>query len=333
VEAPRRFPRILAGDTPPTLGPGRSGRLEFAEWVTRSDHSLTSRVMANRIWAGHFGAGLVRSPDNFGRLGERPTHPELLDWLADEFVRSGWSVKHLHRVIVNSAAYRMSSNAEHGTRGADLKTIFGVSVPRSALRDPRSIDPENKLFSHFDRRRLDAEEVRDGMLATSGRLDRTMGGSLLTTGNRQYVNVRRSSESYATTRRSVYLPVIRSAVYDVLQTLDFPDPSVPNGQRPTTTIPTQALLMLNSSLADEAAGAFAKSLLAFNGDDTGRVCEAYRRAYGRAPTSIEVEKVTAYLAKSERGADPKSSPEVRRLKAWRGLCRVLLASNEFVFVE
>ncbi|MDB5313576.1 MAG: hypothetical protein JWO38_7778 [Gemmataceae bacterium] len=334
AEAPRRFPRIIAGDAPPSLGADRSGRLEFAEWVTRPDHPLTPRVMANRIWAGHFGAGLVRSPDNFGRLGERPTHPELLDWLADEFVRAKWSVKHLHRVIVNSAVYRMSSSAERGGRSAESRTtIFGLSVPRSAFRDPRLLDPENKLLSHFNRRRLDAEEVRDAMLATAGLLDRTAGGTLLTVGNRQYVTVHRNYEGYASTRRSVYLPVVRSAVFDVLQTLDFPDPSVPNGQRPTTTVPTQALLMLNSALADQTAGAFAKSLLAPGGDDAGRVREAYRRAYGRAPTTLEVEKVTAYLEKSERAADPKSSPEVRRLKAWRGFCRVLLASNEFVFVE
>jgi len=284
---PRRFPRILAGDKALSLGADRSGRREFAEWLTNPAHPLTARVMVNRLWLGHFGSGIVSSPDNFGRLGERPTHPELLDWLAAEFVEAKWSVKHMHRLMVTSTAYR----------------------------------------SHSNRRRLDAEEIRDAMLAVSGLLDRKMGGTLLTSGPRQYVTGtgNRNYEGYSHPRRSVYLPVIRSAVYDVLQTLDFPDPSVPNGQRPTTTVPAQALFMLNSAVADQTAEAFAKVILAVKGDDAERVREAYRRAFGRAPTARELEKVNAYLKKSQE--------EATRLQAWRGLCRVLLASNEFVFVE
>jgi hypothetical protein len=313
-EASRRFPRILASDTPLSLSTDRSGRRELAEWMTRPDHPLIARVIVNRVWAGHFGAGLVRSPDNFGRLGERPTHRELLDWLAAELVQAKWSLKHLHRLIVTSATYRQSTRHD---ASAFLK------------------DPENKLLWRFNRHRLDAEELRDALLAVSGRLDRTMGGSLLTVPNRQYVTGtgNRNYEGYASTRRSVYLPVIRSAVYDVLQTFDFPDPSVPNGQRATTTIPTQALMLLNSPFADQSAEALAKSLLALPCDDAGRVREAYRRVYGRTPTSAELDKVTAYLRKSEQAADPKFTPESRRLQAWRGLCRVLFASNEFVFVE
>jgi len=300
--APRRLPRVLAGEATLALDEKRSGRLEFARWLTRPDHPLTARVMANRVWAGHFGRGLVGTPDNFGRLGERPSHPELLDWLAGEFVRSGWSVKHLHRLVVTSATYRQATPA--GERA-------------------KLIDPENRLLSHFSRRRLDAEEVRDGLLAVSGRLDRTMGGTLLQATPRQYVTstANKNYEGYAVPRRSVYLPVIRSAVFDVLQTLDFPDPSVPLGQRTATTIPTQALLMLNSRLADQAAEALAKAVVATPGTDADRVREAYHRVYGRPPTTAETERVLAFL----KAAD---GPQ-----AWRGLCRVLLASNEFVFVE
>ena len=314
AEAPRRFPRILARGQPVSFGAERSGRRELAEWLTRPDHPLTARVMVNRIWAGHFGAGLVRSPDNFGRLGERPSHPELLDWLASEFVARKWSIKQMHRLIVTSTAYRTSSRAD-------------VQAAQK--------DPENRLLSHFNRRRLEAEEIRDGMLAASGLLDRTLGGTLLKATPRQYVTgtANRNYEDYSYPRRSVYLPVIRSAVYDVLQTLDFPDPSVPNGQRATTTIPTQALFMLNSRLADQTAEALAKSVLEVKGDDAARVQEAYRRALTRAPSPVEIETVLAYLKKSEATADPKLTPESRRLAAWRGLCRVLLASNEFVFVE
>ncbi len=314
AEAPRRFPRILGGDKPLSLGTDRSGRRELAEWLTQPDHPLTARVMVNRLWAGHFGAGLVRSPDNFGRLGERPTHPELLDWLAAEFVQAKWSIKHLHRLIVTSTVYRLGSQADP----AALAT-----------------DPENRLLSHYNRRRLDAEEIRDGMLAVAGLLDRKSGGSLLTVGPRQYVTGtgNRNYEGYAHPRRSVYLPVIRSALYDVFQTLDFPDPSVPSGQRTATTVPGQALMTLNSPLADQTAEAFARSLLAHKGTEKDRVHEAYRRAFGRAPNTRELDRVLAYLTKSQEHADPRLASQARQLQAWRGLCRVLLGSNEFVFVE
>jgi len=313
AEVPRRVPQVF-GDAAPPIGADRSGRLELADWLTRPTNPLTARVMVNRLWAGHFGAGLVRTPDNFGRLGERPTHPELLDWLAAEFVEKGWSLKHVHRLMVTSAAYRSASQAD-----------------AAAVR----LDPENRLLSRFPRRRLDAEEVRDGMLAVSGLLDRTIGGSLLKATPRQYVTstASRNYESYDLPRRTVYLPVVRSAVYDVLQTLDFPDPSVPAGQRPTTVVPTQALFMLNGTLVDRAAEAFARSVLAASGDDPARVAEAYRRAFGRAPTTAELDRVATYLTRSEAAADAALAPADRRVRAWRGLCRVLLASNEFVFVE
>jgi hypothetical protein len=196
-------------------------------------------------------------------------------------------------------------------------------------------DPENRLLTHFSRRRLDAEEVRDGMLAVAGLLDRKAGGTLLAAGPRQYVTGTgsRNYEGYAHDRRSVYLPVVRSAVYDVFQTLDFPDPSAPGGQRVATTVPTQALLMLNSALADQTAEALATSVVGVKGGETARVREAYRRVLGRTPTAAELDRVLAYLKMSEGAADPSLTAEARRLRAWRGLCRVLLASNEFVFVE
>jgi len=314
VEVARRFPRILTDDNPPSLGKEGSGRRDFAEWLTRPEHPLTARVMANRIWAGHFGNGLVRTPDNFGRLGERPTHPELLDWLAAEFVHENWSIKQMHRLIVTSSTYRMGSQVD--------PAVFAQ-------------DPENRLFTHFDRRRLDAEELRDGMLAVAGLLDPQMGGTLLTVGNRQYVTstANRNYEGYNKPRRSVYLPVIRSAGYDVLQTFDFPDSSVLSGKRAATTIPTQALLFLNSTLADQTAKAFAESLLALPGDDASRIRTAYSRIFGRTATEREVERVQDYLEKSEQAGDPKTPSAAKHLAAWRGFCRVLFASNEFVFVE
>ena len=165
-EVPRRFPRILAGADQRPIDATRSGRLELASWLARPDHPLTARVMVNRIWLGHFGDGLVRSPDNFGRLGDRPIHPELLDWLARRFVESGWSVKAMHRLIMLSSTYQMSTRYD----------------AEAALADP-----ENRLHWRMSRRRLEAEAIRDAILAVSGELDATMGGTLLPTKNHAYV--------------------------------------------------------------------------------------------------------------------------------------------------
>jgi hypothetical protein len=307
ADAPRRFPTIVAGEkqTPITNG---SGRLELAEWVASPTNPLTARVMANRVWLGHFGTGLVRTPDNFGRLGERPTHPELLEYLASEFVASGWSVKHLHRLIVKSTAYRMS-------------TEFNA--------DKFKADPENRSYWRFNRRRLDVEELRDGMLAVAAILDRKAGGTLLATNNRAYVNTTggRGAIDFTAPRRSVYLPVIRSGLFDVFQANDFPDPSTTSGMRPQTTVPAQALFHLNSFVADQSAEAFATSLLGVKGDDAGRIAEAYRRVYARPPTTLETERVLKFLAASDVSTDAKKQ------KAWQSLCRVLLSSAEFAFVE
>ena len=307
AEVPRRFPVIVAGEKQAPITKG-SGRLELAEWVASKDNPLTARVMANRVWLGHFGTGLVRTPDNFGRLGERPTHPELLEYLASEFVASGWSVKHLHRLIVKSVAYRIS-------------TEFNADSFRT--------DPDNRAYWRFNRRRLDVEELRDGMLGVAGNLDRKAGGTLLSTKNRGYVNTTggRGSIDFTAPRRSVYLPVVRSGLFDVFQANDFPDPSTPSGLRPQTTVPAQALFHLNSFVADQSAEAFAKSLLEVKGDDAARIGAAYRRVYTRPPTTIETERVLKFLAASDVSADTK------KLKAWQSLCRVLLSSAEFAFVE
>ena len=166
-EVPRRFPRILAGENQPPLESSRSGRLELAAWLTRPDHPLTARVMVNRLWLWHFGEGLVGSPDNFGRLGDRPVNLDLLDWLARRFVASGWSIKAMHRLIMLSSTYQMSTRFD----------------PAAA-----QIDPENRLHWRTSRRRLEAEAIRDAILAVSGELDRTMGGTLMTEKNHAYVN-------------------------------------------------------------------------------------------------------------------------------------------------
>ena len=318
AETPRRFPRVLAGDHPPVIDSTRSGRLEFARWLTQPEHPLTARVMVNRLWHWHFGAGIVRSTDNFGRLGDRPTHPALLDHLAREFMRQGWSLKAMHRLLMLSSTYQMSTTTSPATLAAD---------------------PENKLFSRFNRRRLEAEEVRDAILVMGGTLAPQFGGQLMTFKNRQYVTgvagVGAQAANYDTPRRSVYLPVLRSAVYDVMQAFDFGDPSVINGERSSTTVAPQALFMMNHKLVATSATRLADSLLAAAElADTERIHRAYEQTVSRPPTAAETTRLLAFLRQAEAQLGPEpTAPEARRRLLWRSLCRVLMAANEFVYLE
>lgn len=313
---PRQFLAIFGGDRKP-LGSAGSGRLELAQWLVAPDHPLTSRVIVNRVWLWHFGEGLVRSPDNFGNLGERPTHPELLDWLALRFVEQGWSLKSLHRLIMNSAVYQQSA----GGRISDLL-----------------VDPENRLLWRFNRRRLEAEALRDGLLATCGELDTASTGSLLPTVNRQYVTGTGSNLPaglYDSRRRSVYLPVVRSALYDLFQAFDFADPTVMNGRRDATTVAPQALFMMNSSLVSQATRGWALRMLREPfADDSARVQEIYEQAYSRPPTTAELLRALDFV---ERYRDMEiarqTAADEAPVRSWQSLCRAILSANEFVYVE
>jgi hypothetical protein len=313
---PRRFPAIFPGERRP-LGAHASGRRELAAWLTRLDHPLTSRVIVNRVWLWHFGEGLVRSPDNFGALGERPTHPELLDWLALRFIEQEWSLKALHRLIMLSAAYQMSTTLNEAAAQAD---------------------PENRLWWRANRRRLDAEALRDGILALCGDLDQAAGGSLLPTPNRQYVTGTGSvlpASLYDSRRRSVYLPVVRSALYEMFQAFDFADPSVLNGRRDATTVAPQALFMMNSQLVSQATRGYAKKLLESPvADDAARVQTLYERTYARPATTAEVSRALQFVERyTAAGTARQSTPEAARLSAWQALCRAVLSANEFVYIE
>ncbi len=315
-EAPRRFPTVLAGPDGTVVDKARSGRLELGHWLTRPDHPLTARVMVNRIWLGHFGEGLVRSPDNFGRLGEMPDHPELLDWLACQFVESGWSIKAMHRLIMLTSTYQKC-------------TIQDVKAAQ--------VDPENRLLSHFGRRRLEAEAIRDAILAVSGELDATMGGSLLPTKNHSYVNNTGGAGSvkYDQSRRSVYLPVIRSGLYDVFQAFDFADPSTSNGKRIPTTVAPQALFMMNDRLVLRCSDAMAGRLLARSDLDTSRRIDlAFRRAYGRPAIRREIDRAADYLGRFEGGLAAEGIPrESRPRRAWQLLCQAIFSSSEFLYLD
>jgi len=310
-EVARHFPVVFEPDTKPhALTAAGSGRLELAQWLTRSEHPLTARVMVNRVWLWHFGRGLVRSPDNFGLLGEAPTHPELLDWLALEFAEEGWSLKDLHRLILNSSAWQMS-------------TAFRA--------DYDSTDPENKLLWRMNRRRLDAEAIRDSILAVSGALDDTMQGTLLPTANRAYVTSTASVNPavYDSNRRSLYLPVVRSALYEMFQAFDFADPSVQSGQRDSTTVASQALFMMNSQLVTEKSAELATAVVADSDQPESRVALLFARILGREPTADESAAALAYLHDFAR-TTPESSPSHT---GWQSLARMLISSNEFLYVE
>ena len=315
-EVPRRFLQIIDGDRKPAIPEKQSGRLQLAEWLTDPKHPLTARVMVNRVWLGHFGMGLVRSPDNFGKLGDTPFHAELLDWLASRFIASGWSIKSLHRAIMLSSTYRMSTQDN----------------PEAALADP-----ENRLHWKMPRKRLEAESIRDALLAVSGQLDTTMNGSLLKTPNHNYVNNTGGvgGIDFSVTRRSVYLPVIRSGLYDVFQAFDFADPSASTGLRVPTTVAPQALFMMNDPLVISTSQALADSLRADTTlDDSGRVAKTYLKAFSRPVTEKEASRALEYLKKLGEAYEKEGVPaDQRSSRAWQGLCQAVLGSSEFLFID
>jgi Protein of unknown function (DUF1553)/Protein of unknown function (DUF1549)/Planctomycete cytochrome C len=315
-EVPKQFLQIIAGEHQAPITSG-SGRLELAAWLTNSDHPLTARVMVNRLWQWHFGEGLVRTPNNFGKLGEAPTHPELLDYLARQFVKSGWSIKAMHRLILSSSTYQMNS-----------------TISKEAFET----DPANRLLSHMNRRRLEVEEIHDGMLAIGGELDLTMGGTLQTGfgTDEENDNARLSVAPETTRRRTCYLPLRRSNLPSLLNLFDFGDATTPIESRSRTNIASQALYMMNSQFIADRAQQLARSILS-EGEDRQRVAMAYLYILGRKPNDGEVEEVLSYrnalqkpLADSVK--NPQESP-VPDLKAWQSLCRVLLSSNEFIYVD
>jgi hypothetical protein len=327
-EAPAQFLRILAGEkqesfvsivdmTEPGAEPNKtrfgkarksSGRLELSQWLTDPKaNPLTPRVLVNRIWLNHFGYGLVRSPDNFGKLGERPSHPELLDYLANQFVESGWNIKSLHRQILRSSTYQMSSKYD-----------------ASAFQK----DPENRLLWRYTPRRLDAESIRDAMLHLGGNLDTKQGGSLLQTKNFEYVG----DEKYDSTRRSVYLPVIRGKLFPFFQTFDFPDPTVMSGLRFNTVVAPQALFLMNSPFVQKQASLFAQQLSAGPMEVGERVKRAYRAAYSREPSPDETQRslrfVNQYMKLAEEQGE--ANPKKRSEAAWQAFAQALLCSSEFL---
>jgi cytochrome c553 len=305
-DAPKTFPLIVAGKDRPIIANG-GGRRELAEWLAGDTNPLTARVIVNRVWNWHFGEGIVRTPDNFGRMGERPTHPELLDALTSQFVRDGWSIKKLHRRILLSEAYQMTS---------------------AASAEAVKIDPENRLFSRFPRRRLLVEEMRDGMLAISGKIDFAMGGTMQsgfgTDGENSSGRMSISPEEQ--TRRSVYLPLRRANLPALLNLFDFGDATTANGKRIVTNVAPQALFLMNSKFVAEQAGAVAKEIAGLPAKD--RAERMYLKILNRAVTPAETDSALSYAA-----AFQKQFPKMQESDAWQSLARILFASNEFIYVD
>jgi len=305
----RGFPRVMDFDVL-KVDPKQSGRLQLAQWIAHQDNPLTARVFANRMWHHLFGRGIVRTVDNFGETGERPTNPALLNHLAARFITNDWSVKKLIREIVLSRSYQMSSS-HHATNA--------------------KIDPDNMLFWKMNQKRLDAESMRDGMLATAGQLNPSpYQGSVLTQVGG--VNLGRSLANLTKLQntefdhRSVYLPVARQAVPEVLKAFDFAEPSIIVGRREITTVPTQALFLLNSEFVTDQSKALATRVLKMD-SDKARVDLAFQLAFARSATAEEQTRTHALLAEcNTEGKDAE-------LKAWTTVCQALLASAEFRYLN
>ena len=314
--AARRFPRLLSAAQDVALPRNESGRRQFAAWLTQEQHPLTARVMVNRIWQGHFVHGLVRSVDNFGRLGQRPRNQPLLDWLAIQFVESGWSIKQMHLRLMTSEAYRMSSRP----RGNHMAS-----------------DPENHYLSRMNRRRMEAEVLRDSLLEVADRLDGRMGGAVLEGKTFRILSAETLKDPtlYSSARRSVYLPVLRSGLYEMFRAFDFPDPAVVSGSRSETTVAPQALFMMNSQLMDESSAALetlSRSQVAGSAQrNRQRMQWLFENVLGRLPMASEITEWQRFLSVYQ-DALVGDGTETER-KTWRAVCRVLLASNEFLYID
>jgi hypothetical protein len=304
------IPAVLRGAAGLVVQPTdhSSGRRRaLAAWLTRPDNPLVARVIVNRLWQRLFGRGLVATPSDFGTMGEAPSHPLLLDWLATELVARGWSLKAIQRLIVTSATYRQAS----------------TPTPRA-----RELDPDNLLVSHQNRRRLDGEAIRDALLAASGRLDATMfGPGVFPELPRELTRLSSKGDIWPVSprardrdRRSLYVFVRRNLRYPFFESFDRPDTNASCPQRPVSTVAPQALALLNGTLANDAALALAGRLGAGGGDEGRRIERAFLLAYGRRPVARELELARSFLA--------GGSPDDLAL-----FCLALINANEFLYID
>lgn len=344
------FPRVLNSASPDQTRPQELTRLELARWLARPDHPLTARVWVNRVWQYHFGRGLVATPNDFGLRGEKPTHPELLDWLATEFVQQGWSTKWLHRTLVLSATYRQSSKlpSEHNHSALD--------TPLSALK----LDPDNRLMWRMNRQRLEGEALRDAMLAAAGTLNRVIGGpkvrvplereiyDLIFTESEPDGLWKSTPDETLHTRRTLYLFAKRNVRQPLLEAFDQPDALNSCPLRPVSTFAPQALILMNGPLAQEQSKAFAVRMLReAGGKPEAIIARAWRLALARPPRPDEGAAARQFLdeqvqllrdrllARHAVGIPPgtPSGIDPALAAAVADLCLALLNLNEFVYID
>lgn len=314
IEVPRRMPTVFGGELVPAEEQG-SGRRQLADWLASPNNPLTARVMVNRIWQGHFGRGIVPTPNDFGEQGKAPTHPELLDYLATQFVESGWSIKAMHRMFLLSRTYRMSSKDDP-----------------AAL----AVDPNNELMWRHNRRRLDAESIRDSLLMVGGNLDMTVGEAhpFPPPEKWDFTQHKQFRAVYDTNRRSVYLMTQRIQRHPFLAIFDGPDTGASTGSRMTSTTTLQALYFLNDPFLHDQAKRLATRIRASGSDDAVRIGAAYELLFARPATDEDRQTALDYLAKAtEKLKGTGAGDEDASQQAWESLTRVLLRTNEFVYAE
>ena len=290
----------------------QSGRLQLAEWLTHPQHPQTARVMTNRVWLHLFGEGLVRTPDDFGISGERPTHPELLDHLTNRFIQSGWSIKQLIRDIVLSRTYQQSSQVSAESLAAD---------------------PENLLHTRHQRRRLSAESVRDAILVASGSLNPQPGqGSLIQ--HRDVLINELAPLHQPSDHRSIYLLLLRNSMPPELTPFNLPDALTVTGKRDVSTLATQSLYLLNNDFIVKQSATFASRLISQTKNDTARLQQAYRQALTRQPTNSETQRDLDWLHEMDLSLVSEHPDTIKREKIiWAAFCQALLASNELRYVD
>ncbi|MBI2481944.1 MAG: PSD1 domain-containing protein, partial [Planctomycetia bacterium] len=293
---PRGFLQVASGDETPRIDHDQSGRMQLAEWIADSQNPLTARVIVNRVWYWLYGRGLVRTVDNFGATGDTPSHPELLDYLATKFVEDGWSVKKLVRHLLISRTYRMSSQS-------NAQAI--------------AVDPDNRLLWRMNRRRLDAESIRDSLLMIGGNLDLTIGGSNIKEGTKSEYGYEFNSP-----RRSVYMPVFRNELPPIFATFDFADPNTQIGSRTSSTTAPQALLLMNHPLVMIQSEAAAERLLSRKElTSLQRIDRAYEQVLGRLPNEREADLAARFVGDSVQPA------------RWGLLYQTLFQSLDFRYVQ
>jgi hypothetical protein len=343
---PRRFLTLLGGSDEKPFTNG-SGRLELAQAIANRDNPLTARVIVNRVWQWHFGEGIVRTPSDFGTRSEPPTHPELLDWLSTWFMDHGWSLKELNKLIVTSATYQQDSKLSE---------------------DAMASDPTNQWLWRFNVQRLDFEQVRDTLLAISDSLDASSTGgrpfvlnggaaSSATPEKKRYATLDPSVLPANANRRTVYAMIDRSNLPDIFTTFDFANPEISTGERVLTTVPQQALFMMNSPfIAEQVRSLFGRKDFPRTGSDDDKIRFIFRTALQRPPTAKELESARGFL-----DTDPKDlaetnaliapnaiggSPQERGLKKatatpvsskplnnWERYAQVLLLTNELMYLR